>query len=52
MERIDQLIIDHAFENSQAWFKKKYTSREVVEALFTSNTNSMCFYLSMWNFSF
>ena len=33
---IDEKIIDTAFENSQSWFRKKYSSKEVVQALYTS----------------
>ena len=29
-------LVQAGYDNSQAWFKKKYTSKEVVEALYTS----------------
>jgi hypothetical protein len=32
----DQIISD-ALDNSNSWFKKKYPSRDVIDALFTSN---------------
>lgn len=31
----DDAILDSALENSSAWFKKKYTSKDVVGALYT-----------------
>ena len=33
---VEDRIIDEAFANSKAWFKKSYTSRAVVAELFTS----------------
>mgnify|MGYP006116330009 CR=1 FL=1 len=33
---LDDLVVQTAFDNSQLWFKKKYSSKEVVEALYTS----------------
>lgn len=35
-KEIDEKLVQTAFDNSQSWFKKKYTSKEVVEALYTS----------------
>lgn len=32
---LDKKIIQVALENSQEWFKKKYTTEEVIEALYT-----------------
>ena len=37
IEDIDEKVIQHAFENSNEFFKKKYTNIEVVRALFTSS---------------
>lgn len=37
IEDIDSKVIETAFQNSQAWFKKKYSSKEVLEALYTSS---------------
>ena len=36
IKEIESRIIDEAFNDSQAWFKKKYANRDVVEELFTS----------------
>jgi hypothetical protein len=36
IKEVESNIIDFAYENSMSWFKKKYTSREVVAELFTS----------------
>ena len=33
---IDKKLVQAGYDNSQSWFKKKYTSKEVVEALYTS----------------
>jgi len=35
IEDIDEKVIQHAYENSNEFFKKKYTNIEVVRALFT-----------------
>eukprot|EP00798_Chlamydomonas_sp_ICE-L_P009395 gene9395-biopygen9327 len=35
MERVSEHVIDNALENSNAWFKKKYPSRDVVADMFT-----------------
>lgn len=35
LETIDKKVVADALENSTAWFKKKYTSVDVVEALYT-----------------
>jgi hypothetical protein len=35
LERISEHVIDNALENSTAWFKKKYPSRDVVADMFT-----------------
>jgi len=35
LKAIDQRMLNDAFENSQLWFKKKYPSIEVIEALYT-----------------
>jgi hypothetical protein len=35
LQSIDKRLVIDAMENSQAWFKKKYASVEVVEALFS-----------------
>ena len=34
LQAVEEKIIDAGFENSVAWFKKKKSSREVVEAIF------------------
>ena len=34
-QEMDQTLVQAAFDNSQAWFKKKYPSLDVVEALYT-----------------
>lgn len=34
LKDLDSLVIEQAFKNSQAWFKKKYSSKEVLEALY------------------
>lgn len=34
-EKLDAKLIDEAFKNGMPWFKKKFQSREVVEALYT-----------------
>lgn len=36
IKEIESRVIDEAFNDSQAWFKKKYANRDVVEELFTS----------------
>ena len=33
---MDELVINTAFENSQTWFKKKYSNKAVLEELYTS----------------
>lgn len=33
---LDDKVVKKAFDNSQTWFRKKYTSEEVVQALYTS----------------
>ncbi len=33
-EALDQYVLQSALDNSEAWFKKKYTSLEVVDALY------------------
>lgn len=35
LEQMDNKIIDDAMSNAMTWFKKKFTSREVVEAVYT-----------------
>jgi len=35
LQEFDKCLITSAMENSQTWFKKKYTSEDVVEALYT-----------------
>ena len=35
VESLDRLLIKQAMESSGAWFKKKFASEEVVEALYT-----------------
>lgn len=35
LKQLDRRLVNDALENSPIWFKKKYTSAEVVEALFT-----------------
>lgn len=35
MSAIDKKMLDAAIDNSQAWFKKKYSTTEIVEALYT-----------------
>lgn len=35
LKEMDKLILQTAFENSQKWFKKKYPSIDVLEALYT-----------------
>lgn len=37
LERISDHVIDNALENSNAWFKKKYPSRDVVADMFTTS---------------
>jgi len=37
IEDIDEKVIQHAFDNSNEFFKKKYSSIEVVRALFTNS---------------
>ena len=34
-EDIDNKVLQHALDNSQEWFKKKYNNLEVVKAIFT-----------------
>ncbi len=34
-KNLDAKLLDDALDNSMAWFKKKYTSTDVVEALYT-----------------
>lgn len=38
MTALNKLFVDEAYNNSNAWFKKKYTSVDVIEALYTSLT--------------
>ncbi len=33
---LDQKVVDTAFDNSQTWFRKKYTNKEVLQALYTT----------------
>lgn len=35
LEEVDKRLIQEGIDNSQSWFKKKHTSAEVVEALYT-----------------
>jgi hypothetical protein len=35
LDDVDDMIIEHALKNSNAWFRKNYTNKEVVSALFT-----------------
>jgi hypothetical protein len=35
MKKLDQKIVDEAFANGMPWFKKKFNTRDVVEALYT-----------------
>jgi hypothetical protein len=37
LQNISNFVLDSALENSNTWFKKKYPSRDVVEAIFNSN---------------
>ena len=37
LSRLGDQVITDALENSNLWFKKKYPSRDVIDALFTSN---------------
>lgn len=37
LQSISEHVITDALENSNSWFKKKYPSRDVIDALFTSN---------------
>lgn len=35
MGTVDKFMLNSAIENSQAWFKKKYSTTEIVDALYT-----------------
>jgi hypothetical protein len=37
LQNISNFVLDSALENSNTWFKKKYPSRDVIEAIFNSN---------------
>ena len=36
MNQLNRLFVKEALDNSNAWFKKKFTSTDVIEALYTS----------------
>lgn len=35
MSAVDKYMLNNAIDNSQAWFKKKYSTTEIVDALYT-----------------
>lgn len=37
LQNVSNFVLDSALENSNTWFKKKYPSRDVIEAIFNSN---------------
>lgn len=39
LTELDEKVVNTALENSQKWFGKKYTNKEVVEALYTPCVN-------------